>query len=295
MDRKYMLSKIDSNLLDMVKEVSENTNSIEAILIGGRALNLLIEEERYSVDSDFGIKSTTQTNVSKNMFVNFCKKVRKKIEEKMSIKINRAENNEQAYEMELRKENYYQHIKFVIKMKIFIDNEYHMLEFSYDETIDALKDWEKKLGINVVPLEYILAVKTIIAAKRVDEGTIFKRDNFRHIYDIHRILNDKNLNYKKFMENLKGIYNYELSRPPENKESKYKFEMSLIDAPKKLLDFLNSGEVENETLLNGKFIKFSNNYEKIIYKNEENYGVKISSEEFKAKIEDHLVKLTKNI
>lgn len=295
MARKYMMSKTDTNLLDIVKEVSENTEGIEAILIGGRALNLLVEEERYSVDSDFGIKSTNETAISKTKLKKFCRKIRRKIEEKMSIKIHRAENNVQAREMELKKVNYYQHINFVIKIKIFIDNEYHILEFSHDETIDSLKEWGKKLGINVIPLEYILAVKTIIAAKRVDEGTIFNRDNFRHIYDIYRIVNEMDFKYKKFVENLEGIYGYELKRPTENRYSKYKFKMDLNEIPQKLSEFLNSDKVENETLPNGKYIKFSNNYEKIIYKNKDNYGVKINKEEFVKRIEDYLAKLLKNI
>lgn len=244
-----MKNKVDRTLLELVYEVSEqnnesndnNKNAIEPILIGGRALNMQLTNERTSQDSDFIIRKNGD-ETSKNQLTKFTKSVKNLINEKFNKNIVRVENKPEHIEFTRKKIDHYVEFEFMFRIVIFISGEEYKLEISSDITakeftFDIFDDKFK-----VLSLENILALKTVISAKRIDEGSINRADNVRHIYDVYRILLEKSdFNNKRLNKLIETIHMYETTRKQEND---YEYLIEKDDIKSILIDYVNDNVSE---------------------------------------------------
>lgn len=244
-----MIDKIDKKLLELVYEVSELTNEtkvdkdkwIEPILIGGRALNMQLANERTSQDSDFILRMNGNPT-TKSQLRKFAKSVKDLINEEFDKNLKRAENNSVHIEFAANKLDHYVEYPFMIRIVIYINDNEYKLEISTDVTakeftFDIFDDKFKVLSV-----ENILALKTVISAKRIDEGTINDADNIRHIYDLYRILLEKDdLNNKRLDVLIENIHNYEITR---KQEKGYEYQIEIDDIKRIIVEYVNANSLE---------------------------------------------------
>ncbi len=269
---KTNLTETDKKLIKIVKIVCDTEDNIDVILIGGRAINIWVDQERYSKDSDMTIVGI-ENKLTQSKFKTFCKKIVKKISEEFGLEIIRAEDNKDYLEKISKRISTYIDRKNVFKISININNDEHIIEFSMDETIDNIPtQYNNELELKIVPIEYMLAVKIILSAKRIDEDTIFDRANFRHIYDVYRILVSNNkIDIKNLINYLESINAYEMSREAFND---YEYNLSIGKALELIINWFDLEIKEAYVDQLGVNRYFSKNINKLIYQLEQEYKIR---------------------
>lgn len=292
MNSEKTFSKVDETLLKIVKEVSDGDSTLEVILIGGRATNLLVNENRYSIDSDVALRDINGNTLSTSRVRNFARKVRKKIETDFGMAILRAESNEDETNFKFKRQSFYRVLKYLVKIYLFINEEYHILELSNDETIDSIDAGDSYMGIKIAPLDYMLAVKVIISAKKIDNNSIYENSNFRHLYDIVRLIDTDLWDIENIIKQLELLHKYETIRPSKQD---YKFELEIHNIPMKIIEWLKSNlkkeefdQSKNKVLKTNADLMFSLNEKE--YENEFSAEAKISLINFLEKLNSEIEK-----